>query len=66
MLIEPVVSKNTNALKAHAIMAGLDRAINAGSTFYGAQLLAARCLSTHLQRRSVLSKQGGVCPCCAR
>ena len=32
-----VVSKNTNALKAHAIMAGLDRAINAGSTFCGAQ-----------------------------
>ena len=36
-LIERVVSKNTNALKAHAIMAGLDRAINAGSTFCGAQ-----------------------------
>ena len=31
------MSKNTNALKAHAIMAGLDRAINAGSTFCGAQ-----------------------------
>ena len=31
------MSKNTNALKTHTIMAGLDRAINAGSTFCGAQ-----------------------------
>ena len=52
----PIVSKNTNALKAHVIMAGLDRAINAGSTFCGAQEMRAR---TNDEIKQVWCRQTG-------